>query len=98
MPKSMAQLGVVIFDLDIYFGSASQLEGEKSIHVPCVESELHAAPSAPQFFLFRFHPHYLAHENPPGEGAGTEWHTIDIRPKPSKPPNPHVEDLQGECR
>jgi len=59
--------------------------------------ELHAAPSAPQFFLFRFHPHYLARENLLGEGARAEWHAIDICPKPSNPPNPHVEDLQGEC-
>jgi len=43
-------------------------------------------------------PDTLARENPPGEGAGAEWHAIDIRPKPSNPPNPHVEDLQGECR
>jgi len=35
-------------------------------------------------------------ENALGEGAGSEWRTIDIRSKPLKPPNLHVKDLQGE--
>jgi hypothetical protein len=54
-------LGVVIIDPDIYFGSASQLEGEQNIHVSYVGSELHAAPSIcpsnPSHFCF--HPHYM---------------------------------------
>jgi len=47
-PDLWPSLGIVITNLDAYLGSALQLEGEKNIHVPCVGSELHAAPSAPQ--------------------------------------------------
>jgi len=98
-PDPWPNLGVVIIDPEIYFESASQLKGEQNIHVPCVGSELHAAPSAPQFFPFSFSlslPDTLVRENALGEGAGSEWRTIDIRSKPLKPPDLHVKDLQGE--
>jgi len=49
-PDPWPNLGVVIIDPDIYFGSASQLQGGQNIHVPCVGRKLHATPSAPQFF------------------------------------------------
>ncbi len=57
-------------------------------HLPLNFSPFSFSPSLPDT---------LVHENLPGEGAGSEWRAIDIRPKPLKPPNLHVEDLQGEC-
>src|SRR5712691_9291665 len=40
-----------------YFGSATQLEGEQNIFLPCAGSELHAAPSAPQTSFHTFYHH-----------------------------------------
>src|SRR5712691_11269170 len=40
-------------------GQHHSSRGSKAFMYHVLESELHAAPSAPQFFLFRFHPHYL---------------------------------------
>jgi len=47
-PDLWPNLCVVTINPDIYFRSASQLEGEQTIHPPCVGSKLHPAPSAPQ--------------------------------------------------
>jgi len=49
-PDPWPSLGIITIDPDIYLGSALQLEGEQNFHIPCVGSELHAAPSAPQIF------------------------------------------------
>ena len=92
-PDPWPSLGVIIVDPDTCIGSASQLEGEQNIHVPCVGSELHAAPSAPQIFS-SLPPDTLAHKNSPcGEAAAIERRaTKDSRhPEPLKPPD---EDLQ----
>jgi len=103
-PDPWPNLGVVIVDPDTCIGSALQLEGEQNIHVPCVGSELHAAPSAPQNSSSSLSPlppvpppsDTLAHENPShGEGAAAErCATEDHRPEPSKPSSPHEKDLQ----
>ena len=100
-PDPWPNLGAVIVDPDIYFGSASQLEGEQNFHLPCVGSELHAAPSPPQNFPSSFSPFpppdTPAHENPShGEGAATERRVIEDHPRPGprKPPDLHAEDLQ----
>jgi len=82
---------------------ASQLEGEKNIHLRCVGSELHAAPSTPQNSSSSFSPspflplNTLTHKNSlHGEGAATKWHTIEDcpHPKPSKLPDTHGQGLQ----
>ena len=100
-PDPWPDLGAITVDPDIYFGSASQLEGEQNFHLPCVGSELHAAPSPPQNFPSSFSPFpppdTPARENPShGEGAATERCIIEDhpRPGPQKPPDPHAEDLQ----
>jgi len=91
-PNPWPNLGVIIVDPDIYFGSALQLEGEQNINLPSVGSELHAALPTPQHFSFS--PDTLARENlPHGEAAAIEWHATkdSRRPEPLKLPN---EDLQ----
>ena len=103
-PDPWPSLGIVITNLDTYLGSASQLEGEQNIHIPCVGSELHAAPSAPQNSSSSLSPlppvpppsDTLVRKNPScGEGAAAErCATEDRRPEPSKPSSPHEEDLQ----
>ena len=101
-PDPWPSLGIVIVDPDIYFGSASQLEGEQNIHLRCVGSKLHAAPSTPQHFSLSPSPPIpspsdtLARENPSrGEGAATERRVIgDHHPEPWKLPDPQAEDLQ----
>jgi len=49
-PNPWPDLDAVIVNLDTCIGSASQLEGEQNVDLPCVGSELHAAPPAPQHF------------------------------------------------
>jgi len=95
-PDPWPSLGVVTINLDVCSWSASQLEGEQNIHIPCVGSELHAAPSAPQTSTFSpFPPDAPTHENPPEEGAATERRATDYRhPEPWKPPDAQAEDLQ----
>jgi len=102
-PDPWPNLGAVIIDPDTCIGSALQLEGEQNFHIPCVGSELHAAPSAPQHFSLSPLPPIpspldtLARENSPrGEGAATKRRTIEDRPRPElwKPPDPQAEDLQ----
>ena len=76
---------------DLFRVSIIARGGAKHSCIMCVGSELHVAPSAPQFFPFSFStslPDTLVRENPPGEGAGSEWRTIDIRPKPLKAAEP----------
>jgi len=100
-PDPWPSPGIIIIDPDTCFGSASQLEGEQNFHLPCVGSELHAAPSPPQIFPSSFSPFpppdTLAHENPSrGEGAATKRRIIEDHPcpEPRKPPDPQVVDLQ----
>ena len=72
-------------------GSASQLEGEQNFHMLCVGSELHATPPASQFSPFSPSPlpplDTLARENPPREGAASEWRAIDTCPECWDPPD-----------
>jgi len=104
-PDPWPDQGAVIVDPDTCIGSASQLEGEQNIDLPCVWSELHAAPPAPQHFQSSFSPSppvllpldTLTRKNPPrGEGAATEQRAIDDcpRPKPSKLSDTHGKGLQ----
>jgi len=102
-PDPWPSPGIIIADPDTCIGSASQLEGEQNFHVPCVGSELHAAPSAPQHFSFSPSPPIpsplpdtLTRDDPSrGEGTATEWHTIEDRcPELWKPPDLHIEVLE----
>ena len=102
-PDPWPSLGIITIDPDIYFGSASQHEGEQNIHLPGVGSELHAAPSAPQLFssfpplsLVPPLPDTLAHEDPSGgEGATSKWRATEDRyPELWKPPDLHIEALE----
>jgi len=103
-PDPWPNLGAVIVNPDTYFRSALQLEGEQNINLPCVGSELHAAPPAPQNFQSLLSPSppipspsdTLVCENPShGEGIATEWHTTETRsPEPLKLPGMHGGDLQ----
>jgi len=104
-PDPWPSLGVIIVDPDTCIRSASQLKGEQNLHLRCVGSELHAAPSAPQNSSSSFSPSppvplpldTLARENLlRGEGAATERRAIDDcpRPKPSKLPDLHIEVLE----
>ena len=89
-PDPWHSLSVVIVDPDARSGSASQLEGEQNIHSPSGGRELHAAPSNLQNYSSSFSPFpsdTIAGENPPGEGAASEWSPTNICPKPSKLPN-----------
>src|SRR5260221_10887679 len=76
-PDPWPSLGIVNVNPDTCIGSGSQLEGEQNIHIPCVGSEPHAAPSAPQNFPSSFSPFpsppdTLARENlSRGEGAAS---------------------------
>ena len=105
-PDLWPNLGIVNVNLDTCSGSASQLEGEKSICIPCVGSELHAGLPAPQNFepTFSRSPpplDTLARENSPhGEGAATKWCAIEEHPcpepsKPSKPPDKNLQEARG---
>ena len=61
-PDRWSTLGVVNVNLAACLGSASQFEGKQNFHIPCVGSELHATPRAPQFSSFSpspLHPAYL---------------------------------------
>ena len=91
---------VVIVNPNTCLESASQLEGEQTIFLPCTGSEQYASPCILQNFPSLISPFpspldTLARENPPGEGTATERHTTeDCRPEPWKPPDMHAEDLQ----
>lgn len=95
----MAQPGIVTIDPDTCIGSALQLEGEKSIHSPSVNKELHAAPSGLKFFSFI--PSFpspsdtLAHDSPCGEGAANEQRATDHCPERLKLPDLYVEYLEA---
>jgi hypothetical protein len=99
-PDPWPNLGIVIVNPNSCRGSASQLEGEQNFHVPCVGSELHAAPPTPQNFSSPFSPFpslpdTLILENPSrGQDAATERCTTkDLRPERLKPPDAQAEDL-----
>jgi hypothetical protein len=89
--------GIVIMNPNTCRGSASQLKGEQNFHIPCVGSELHAAPSTPQHFSFSPFPPFdtLTLENPScGQTAATKQHTTkDLCPECLKPPDAQAEDL-----
>lgn len=102
-PDPWPSLGIITIDPDIYLGSALQLEGEQNFHIPCVGSELHAAPSAPQIFSspsplppVPSPSDTLTRENlSRGEGAATKRRTTDgHRPGHSKSSSTREEDLQ----
>jgi len=99
-PDLWPSLGIVTIDLDIYFRSALQLEGEQNIHLPCVGSKLHAAPCTPQTFSFSplpFPPlNTFVHKNLlHGEGVAIELRvTKDYCPELWKPPDLHIEVLE----
>ena len=82
--------GIITVNPAVCLGSASQLDGEQNIHMPSVGSELHAAPTAPQFSSFSsslFPSDTLAHKNPPREGAASEWHAANTCPERWEPPD-----------
>ena len=68
---------------------ASQLEGEQNFHIPCVGSELHAAPPASLFSSFSplLQLDTLMRKNPLREGTASKWRTINICPEHWDPPN-----------
>ena len=99
-PDPWPSLGIVIVDPDTCIGSASQLEGEQNLHILCVGSELHAAPSAPQNPSSSSSPFpspsdTLVRNLSCGEGAATEQRTTDgPHPEHLKLPDLRVEDLE----
>ena len=99
-PNPWPSLGIVILDLDTYFGSASPLEGEQNIGLLRVGSEQDAAQPALQnssssFSPFPSPPDTLVRNLSCGEGAATERRTTDDRhPEHLKPPDSRVEDLE----
>src|SRR5258708_1588760 len=56
-PDPRPSADIVTVNPNTYFGSATQLEGEQNIFLPCAGSELHAAPSAPQTSFHSFYHH-----------------------------------------
>jgi len=101
-PDPWPNLGTIIVDPDSCIRSASQLKGEQNINLPCVGSELHAAPSTPQHFSLSPLPSVpspldtLVRKNLScRETAATKRCTTeDHHPKLWKPPDPQSEDLQ----
>jgi len=92
-PDPWPSPSVVIVDPDARSGSASQLKGEQNIHSPSGGRELHAAPSAPPNYSSSFSPFpsdAIARENPPGEGAASEWSPTDICPKTLETAEPRI--------
>ena len=83
-PDPWPSLGIITINLAGCLGSASQLEGEQNFHILCMGSELHAAPTAPHLSSsssLLFLSNTLTHENPPREGAASEWHVTNTCPE-----------------
>jgi len=102
-PNLWPSLDSVIVDPDIYFGSASRLEGEQNLFSPYVGSEQYASPCTPQISPSLSSPSpvsspldTLARENLScGEGSATKQHTTETWcPEPLKLPDTHGGDLQ----
>jgi hypothetical protein len=87
-PDPWPSPNIVITNWAACLGSASQLEGEQNIHVPCAGSKLHAAPTTPQIASpFSSPSNTLTRENLPREGAASEWCAADICPESWEPPD-----------